>query len=119
MKGICVKTPGQQTIPPEFQLVVDAFAHDRSVTAGSMFGADNIVLNVQGRIFVMLVNGTFVAKLPRTRVDELVTAGHGVRLSSGQGRMMKEWIALDLGPEAWLPLAREARLFVLSLCKAG
>jgi hypothetical protein len=62
-----------------------------------------------GKIFVMLVRGRLVLKLPRARVDELVAADHGVRFDANKGTPMKEWFCLD--PEArlaWLPLAREA-----------
>lgn len=39
-----------------------------------MFSSSS-VLNVNGKIFAMLVKGKFVAKLPKARVDELVGGG--------------------------------------------
>jgi hypothetical protein len=39
----------------------------------------------------MLVKGRFVAKLPRGRVDELVSGGSGEYFDPGHGRLMKEW----------------------------
>lgn len=95
-----------------FQPVLRAFARDVAVTAGSMFSKDNVVLKVNGRIFAMLANGIFVAKLPRSRVEAMVAAGEGARYDPGHGRVMKEWIATDQAPDTWVALAREARAFV-------
>jgi len=54
-----------------------------------------------------------VLKLPRQRVVALVASGEGVPFENGQGRAMKEWVAL--APSAaldWLPLERKALVFV-------
>jgi aspartate racemase len=75
------------------------------------FGATT--LKVQDRIFAMLVQGALVLKLPRQRVVALVELGEGVPFENGQGRAMKEWVALaPSGALDWLPLAREALVFV-------
>jgi hypothetical protein len=53
-----------------------------------------------------------VLKLPRSRVDELVGAGHGARFDANKGTPMKEWFAL--APDSalpWLALASEALAF--------
>ena len=91
--------------------VVAAFANDPNVRQGRMFGSSS-VLTVNGRIFAMLVKQRFVAKLPRERVDELVSRGSGEYFDPGHGRLMKEWVAVDAGKAAWVELAREAYLFV-------
>jgi hypothetical protein len=65
-----------------------------------------------GGIFAMLVKGRFVTKLPKSRVDELVTAGRGERFDPGHGRLMKEWIAIGSGRADWVALAEEALAFV-------
>lgn len=80
-------------------------------SVGTGFGAS--ALKVNNKIFAMLVQGTLVVKLPRQRVDALIDAGAGERFDAGQGRLMKEWLALDPMSEAdWLALASEARTFV-------
>ena len=95
-----------------FDAVVNAFSRDRTVTVGSMFSAGNVVLKVNGKIFAMLVRGTFVIKLPQVRVDAMVSAAQGVRFEGGKGRPMKEWICVALDPGSWVDLAREAKQFV-------
>jgi hypothetical protein len=98
-------------IDPSFMPVVAAFADDPRVSRGKVFSSSS-VLTVNGKIFAMLVKGRFVAKLPRERVDELVSGGSGGYFDPGHGRLMKEWIAVDGGKAAWLALAREAYRFV-------
>ncbi len=61
----------------------------------------------------MLVKGKLVAKLPKTRVDELVNNHAGVRFDPrGEGRLMKEWVVVETGKENWIGLTTEARAFV-------
>lgn len=97
-------------IDPRFARVVKAFDRDPRVAAGKMMAA--VGLKVDGKIFAMFPKGTFVAKLPKARVDELVAAGRGVHFDPGHGRPMKEWIALAGHEKTWLALAQEARRFV-------
>jgi hypothetical protein len=79
-------------------------------------GFGSPALSVSGKIFAFLSSKEqFVVKLPRPRVDALVTAGVGERFDLGHGRIMKEWLSVE--PEFdqdWLPLAREALEFVAS-----
>ncbi|MGH2396884.1 MAG: MmcQ/YjbR family DNA-binding protein [bacterium] len=98
-------------VPSRFAPVVAAFAKDRQVSRKRMFSSDN-VLNVNGKIFAMLVKGKFVAKLPKERVDELVSGGKGEYFDPGHGRLMKEWVAVEAGSASWVELAREAYRFV-------
>jgi hypothetical protein len=82
------------------------------VTEGKGFGSSG-QLKVGGRIFAMLVRGELVLKLPRARVDELVTAGHGRYFDAGKGKPMREWFVLSPNVRRpWLPLAEEAFRFV-------
>jgi len=72
-------------------------------------GFGRTALRFQGKIFVMLVRGRLVLKLPAERVDALIAVGDGVRFDANKGTPMREWLSLD--PESareWLPLAREA-----------
>ncbi|MGW4483161.1 hypothetical protein ACWEOE_04920 [Amycolatopsis sp. NPDC004368] len=78
---------------------------------GRGFGSS--ALRVGNRIFAMLVRGCLVVKLPKSRVDELVAEGHGVRFDANKGTPMKEWFALaQEAPLDWPALAREACAFV-------
>jgi hypothetical protein len=75
-------------------------------------GFGRSAVRFRGKIFVMLVRGRLVLKLPATRVDDLVTAGCGDRFDANKGTPMKEWLSLDPETEQpWLPLAREALEF--------
>jgi hypothetical protein len=56
--------------------------------------------------------GAFVAKLPRERAAELVSAGAAEYFNPGSGRPMNEWAARRGRSETWLELATEARQFV-------
>lgn len=98
-------------LDPRFAPVVEAFAKDRGVSQKRMFSSQN-VLNVNGKIFAMLVKGKIVVKLPRERVDELVRARKGGYFDPGHGRLMKEWIAVEAGKVNWVDLATEAYHFV-------
>jgi hypothetical protein len=81
---------------------------------GSGFGRS--AARFQKKIFVMLVRGRLVLKLPAGRVDALIAAGEGVRFDANKGTPMKEWFSLDSESELqWLPLAREA----LDFARAG
>jgi hypothetical protein len=103
--------PAPAGIPPTFAPVVAAFATDRAVSRRKMFSSEN-VLSVNGKIFAMLGRGSLVVKLPKARVDELVKAGQGKPFDPGHGRLMKEWISVELGAAPWVALAEEAHRFV-------
>jgi hypothetical protein len=85
----------------------------RPPQGGSGFGRSAV--RFQKKIFVMLVRGRLVLKLPASRVDALIAAGEGVRFDANKGTPMKEWFSLDPESELpWLPLAREALDFARS-----
>ena len=105
---------GTPEVDPRFAPIVTAFARDRQVKCGRMFSS-NSVLNVNGKIFAMLTKGNLVVKLPKDRVDEMVSSGHGTHFDPGNGRLMKEWVVVGPGKVNWIDLAKEACGFV----KAG
>jgi hypothetical protein len=109
-KGKAAAAAGEE-IPAAFAPVVAAFAGDRQVGRKRLFSS-NAVLNVNGKIFAMMVKGKFVVKLPRARVDQLVAAGKGAYFDTGAGRLMKEWVAMAGGQAGWVALAQEAHRFV-------
>jgi TfoX/Sxy family transcriptional regulator of competence genes len=97
-------------VDSRFAPVVAAFARDAHVTPTKMFGA--VGLKVNGKVFAILVKGKFVAKLPKERVDAIVTSGSGKYFDPGHGRPSKEWIALSAASPPWVDLAKEAYRFV-------
>jgi hypothetical protein len=111
---VAIRKTKQKLSSPEidssFKPVVAAFANHRDVTGGKMMSSFG--LKVNGKIFAMFGRKQFVAKLPKDRVDALVSAGAGKRFDPGHGRLMKEWfVAGDAAPN-WVELAKEAYDFV-------
>ena len=101
---------GIAEIDPRFAPVVHAFANHRDVTYGKLMSSYG--LKVKGKIFAMFGRGRFVVKLPKSRVDEMVSTGAGERFDPGHGRLMKEWIVVATSKDDWIKLATEAYAFV-------
>jgi hypothetical protein len=96
-----------------FQPVVDFFATQRGIGRETRKGFGSGALKVNGKIFAMMDSkGQFVVKLPKARVDELVSSGLGERFEPGPGRVMQEWVAVGVGQADWVELAKEAHRFV-------
>jgi hypothetical protein len=78
-------------------------------------------LNVNGKFFAFLRKEDLVLKLPASRVQELVAAGLGRQFEPQPGRLMREWLLLDVpataeeAPALWAALARAAHEHVASL----
>lgn len=69
-------------------------------------------------MFVMLSKGNYVVKLPKERVEELLTSGEGLPYDPGTGKTMKEWIIIPVdSKERWIEYAQEAKEFVKTLIK--
>jgi hypothetical protein len=75
---------------------------------GKGFGSKG--LKVKRKLFAFLSSrAQLVLKLPKERVDALAAAGKGEHYDPGHGRLMKEWVALEVAQKAsWTRLAREA-----------
>lgn len=102
-------------VEERFEALVDEFDGLPGVSPpGSVRrGFGRTALRVDRRMFAILVRGRLVVKLPRTRVDELVAAGEGVRFDANKGTPMREWLAVD--PDStrlWSSLARESLAYV-------
>lgn len=97
-------------IDARFAPVVRAFDGVRGVTAGKLFASYG--LKVNGKIFAMFGRGRLVVKLPKEKVDEMVSAGKAKRFDPGHGRVMKEWAAFQSEEAQWVELAQEACRFV-------
>lgn len=95
-----------------FGEIAAAYLADPTITEGTGFGS-NPGLRVNGKIFAMLVREELVAKLPKARVDALVSSGAGARFDPGHGRLMKEWASIPLEADVdWHQLVSEALAFV-------
>jgi hypothetical protein len=108
------------SITPEerFAEIVEELLSNPNVTPpteGKGFGSSG--LKIQNKIFAMLVKGKLIVKLPKPRVDALISSGAGERFDPRKdGRPMKEWVTLEpTSEEDWLSLAREAMAFVKQL----
>jgi hypothetical protein len=112
------ETPGRPGLQERYEDLIDELVGIEGVTPprrGSGFGRSAV--RFHGKIFVMLVRGSLVLKLPARRVEALVAAGDGVHFDANKGTPMKEWLSLDPGSsQEWLPLAREALDFARSTC---
>ncbi|MBO0888485.1 hypothetical protein J2P12_05230 [Candidatus Bathyarchaeota archaeon] len=103
-----------------FAKIVAEFRGEKGVTLPSgetegkrSFGSSG--LRIRGRVFAVLSSDdSFVVKLPRERVDMLVSAGDGERFDPRRnGHTMKEWIVMKVDSRTnWLQLAREAKEYV-------
>ncbi len=94
-----------------FEKVSESFLGDPRISPSKMFGATGLM--VGGKAFAMAYKGNLVVKLPKERVDALVTSGVGQRFEPGTGRTMKEWLAVPPSRKShWLKLSEEARDFV-------
>ena len=107
------------TITPEerFATIVEELLNNPDVTppsGGKGFGSS--ALKIQNKIFAMLVRGNLVVKLPKPRVEALISSGDGERFDPRHdGRLMKEWVSIEpTSEEEWLNLSREAMEFVAS-----
>jgi hypothetical protein len=72
-------------------------------------------LKIDGRIFAMLTSdgSSFVIKLPKSRVDQLVASRDGTRFDPRRnGHTMNEWIVMEEKSKTnWVDVAIEARDF--------
>src|SRR5215471_10059075 len=106
------QTPGP-TMQERYEDLIDELLGIDGVTPpsrGAGFGRSAV--RFHGKIFVMLVRGSLVLKLPAPRVEALVAAGAGDHFDANKGTPMREWLSLDpQSAEPWLPLAHEALAF--------
>ena len=94
-----------------FEAVTAYFQAAPDVSRARMFGAPT--LKTGSKVFACLYKGRLVVKLPKDRVDVLVSSGRGEAFDPGMGRVMKEWVAMEPGDEVEMrDLCEEARAFV-------
>jgi hypothetical protein len=99
------------------EIVQQLLAQDSKVSSDSdstkrRFGMSG-GLKLAGKLFAFLARGRLIVKLPKQRVDSLVSLGRGERCEMGRGRFMKEWIAVGSDFQAdWPTFVSEAKAFV-------
>lgn len=101
----------EETQPEDrYEELIDGLVGTSGVTpprGGGGFGRSAV--RFQEKIFVMLVRGRLVLKLPASRVADLVDAGDGDWFDANKGTPMREWLSVDPACDRpWLPLATEA-----------
>ena len=76
-------------------------------------------LKIHKKMFVMLNKNTkFVVKLPKERVQELISSEKGLPYDPGNGKIMKEWVEIPLEYyDDWIDITAEAMEFAISLAK--
>jgi hypothetical protein len=114
-KAAGAKRAASQTeliVPASLKAIADVFAGTAGVTVEKGWGSSSVVLKVRGKIFVMLLGGDLIFKLPSARVDELVEDGATRFDPRKDGRVMREWAVVAAGARNRTTLAREALEFV-------
>ena len=104
----------ETTTPEErYDAIIAALIERPCVTLAAGMMRSSAQLRVNNKIFAMLVRDRLVVKLPKSRVDALISAGEGARFDPGHGRVMKEWLSAAMDSRTdWLALAEEALKFV-------
>lgn len=91
-----------------FDLLAEEYLQRPGVSLGRMMSSRH-VLSVNRKIFAMLVRDKLVVKLPKARAEVLIGTGAAVAFEPGKGRVMKEWIVLEMpDKKQWQALIREA-----------
>jgi len=75
-------------------------------------------LKTRKKIFMMLNKGIYVVKLPKERVDDLISTDEGKPYDPGNGRIIKEWVIIPIkNSDKWIDLAAEGKDFSKTLAK--
>lgn len=97
-----------------FWALADDLIAEGSVEEGTMMG-HHCLRSTRGGGFVATVersSGDLVAKLSRTRVEELIDAGIGAPFAPA-GKVFREWVAVSIDrQDQWESLINESIAFV-------
>jgi TfoX/Sxy family transcriptional regulator of competence genes len=75
-------------------------------------------LKIRKKMFAMIQKSNYVLKLPKERVEELISSGEGLPYDPGNGRIMKEWVIIpEEQMDKWIEYASEAKEFAKTLAK--
>lgn len=94
-----------------FDPLVEPLLAMPDVDMGRMFGSEGI--RIRGKVFAFLgFDGTLMAKLPESRIDDLVETGVAERMVM-KGRPLREWVEVGRDrTDAWPGVLRDAYSFV-------
>ena len=110
-----MEEPAAGSPAQQFEQLVQAFGTRSGVTGpgGDRRRFGSSALKINGSIFAMLSRDELVVKLPKARVNELLSEGAGGPFDAGKGSPMKEWVVVaDSDLNTWRALAEEALAFV-------
>jgi hypothetical protein len=66
----------------------------------------------------MFGKNTFIVKLPKKRVTELLQSEKELPYDPGNGKIMKEWVIIPESlAEKWITFAQEGKEFLLELAE--
>jgi hypothetical protein len=75
-------------------------------------------LKIRKKMFVMFNKERFIVKLPKDRVEELLTSEEVMPYDPGNGKIMREWVIIpEELSEKWISFASEAKQFAKKLAK--
>ena len=75
-------------------------------------------LKTRKKMFAMFSKGNYVVKLPKERMEELISSGNGLPYDPGNGKIMKEWVIIpEEYANKWIEYASEAKTFAKTLAK--
>lgn len=98
------RTPEAPETLAAFEAVLDEVSLAGEIERSVWFGTP--AAKVDGKVFICLWRGAFVARLGKEEVDHRVIAGDGVRFDpSGKGMAMKDWLESNAEPAEWAELA--------------
>jgi hypothetical protein len=110
--------PGRASPEEVFASISSRLLRDANVHEGTGFGRGR-GLRFDGKIFAFLAGGQLVVKLAEQRVGELVAGGSARPFDRGQGRPLRQWVAIPATNAAdWPAIAEEALAFARRLAGA-
>jgi hypothetical protein len=75
-------------------------------------------LKIRKKMFAMFNKSNYVVKLPKKRVEELISSGDGLPYDPGNGKFMKEWVIIpEKYADKWIEYASEAKTYAKTLAK--
>ena len=75
-------------------------------------------IKIKKKMFAMFSKGNYVLKLPKSRVEELISSGNGLPYDPGNGKIMKKWVIIpEKYSSKWIEYASEAKKFAKILAK--
>ena len=75
-------------------------------------------LKIRKKMFAFFNKESFIVKLPKERVTQLLESGVGMPYDPGNGKIMKEWVIIpEKEVNNWISYATEAMNYAKTLAK--